>query len=216
MRRAIEYVSIRIVTRPGVNRNSIGYGWFMLPGTPGGMQFATCETKLMPARPLLASWNAANFFAYSGVNCGRLGGGGGGGGVALPAVAPAAPAGGVGGRAASGRLHATEVGEVRELRVLVVPGRRGAVRRALRVGLVGALAGASTDRRRYQQRCRQRDGSVCSLILFPLSSPFEQSRREHSCRGPRDAQRRWFVIAHRIFLRAARRSRASLYDVAAT
>src|SRR5687767_669017 len=100
MRRTIEYVSMRMVTRPGVNRNSIGYGWFMLPGTPGGMQFATCETKLMPARPLLASWNAANFFAYSGVNCGRLGGGGGGGGVALPAAAPVDPAAGAGGRAA--------------------------------------------------------------------------------------------------------------------
>ncbi len=65
----------------------------MLDGSPGGTQFATLVTKLMPGVFLFLSWKAANFAAYSGVSFGGAGGPGG-------AAEPLAPGGGVFGRPA--------------------------------------------------------------------------------------------------------------------
>src|SRR5581483_302123 len=67
MCRTWEYASMTIVTWPGVSRNSIGYGWFIMPGKPGGRQLAD---SLSPAG---VAASALAFAAYSGVRegCGR-------------------------------------------------------------------------------------------------------------------------------------------------
>ncbi len=44
------YASIKIVTLPGVNRISIGYGCVMIDGMPFGTQFAEGPSSILPAR----------------------------------------------------------------------------------------------------------------------------------------------------------------------